>query len=195
MPSDRPQQKRVRTIRHVKILERLDPRYHDALHAKLRGRARITDVHDWLLALGCDVTEGTVCRYRKRLADEDRRRRDERDAIDAKAQDAVFEAVIVRDMLRESRWKLDPVYDRRQFAETVLAYAERLIFGSLLYLPALGTDLESMRRFNRYGDALSLIVDARVRLEKRRTAAERTAARGRAAAPHRVPDHPSPHPE
>ena len=191
MPSKRPYRPRVRTIRHVKILERLDPHHHDALHAKLRGRDRLTDIYRWLGAMGCETALGSVCRYRKRLAADDRRRREERDAIDEKAQDAVFEALIVRDMLREPGANLNPAHDRRRFAETVLTYAELLIFESLLYLPAIEPlDVESMRRFNRYGDALTVIVNARVRLEKRRIAAQRAAAKERAAGRGSAQDHP-----
>jgi hypothetical protein len=184
----------VRTIRHVKVFERLDPRHHGALRAKLLGDDRLTDVYHWLIAVGCKTPPGSLCRYRKQLAAEDRRRREERDAVEEKAMDRVFEVLIVRDMLRESPGKLAPVHDRRRYAETVLAYAELLIFESLACLPEPKRNIEWLRQFNRYGDALSAVVDARVRFEKRRIAAERAAAKERATGGGRAPDHTAPPP-
>lgn len=170
MPRGISSRRRVRTIRHRAILEALDPRHHDALHVMLRGGARLTHVHRWLVALGCMTSLAALCRYRQQLAADDRRRDEEQSELEDAAFGAVMDALFAREQLR------DPSHarDRRRFAETLLAFGELLLFESLCCLPA-PSGHASMRRLNRYGAALTVLVDARIRFEQARPTDDRAA--------------------
>ena len=89
--------RRVRVVRHFKILERLDPVHHDALVARLRRRGRkMKAIAQWLADLGCRVPLGTVCRYRDHLLAEDDRRRALDSAAFREAERAVSYARIAK---------------------------------------------------------------------------------------------------
>ena len=90
--------KRVRTIRHLAIEERLEPRHREALRVLVLDPAtRLVTVERWLEAMGCPSSPAAVCRYRQHLQREQRRRDEETSEAERQAADAVAYARAARD--------------------------------------------------------------------------------------------------
>jgi hypothetical protein len=90
MPPPPQHRKRVRTIRHNALLERLDPPQREALRLLLLDPgARLVTVQRWLAALGEPASMAGLCRYRQEL----RRERQDRAAAARAAEDEADDAV------------------------------------------------------------------------------------------------------
>lgn len=154
------QRKRVRTIRHFAALDRLDPRFHDELHAMLlEGRVKQTEIIGWLAARGCTLSKAAMCRYRQAFLAARRRRADEQRRVEIEA------ARDVEDLAAYAAITADP--PPHAFTEASVALCELLLFESLNRLPD-GFDPEfDPELFCRYGQALCAVVGVRARLVER----------------------------
>jgi hypothetical protein len=64
-------QRRVRTVRHCPIEERLDPQHHPALRVMvLESDTPLVAVARWLESVGCPTSKAALCRYRQRVRGE-----------------------------------------------------------------------------------------------------------------------------
>jgi hypothetical protein len=98
MPPPDSKPKRVRTIRHLAIEERLEPRHREALRVLVLDPAtRLVTVERWLDVMGCPSSPASVCRYRQHLQQEQRRRQEEEEWAEQEAARAVAYALAARD--------------------------------------------------------------------------------------------------
>ena len=150
MPRGVSPRRRVRTVRHFAISDKLKPADRLAVDAMLREPdVSQRNVHLWLAARGCDVSLPAICRYRQRLLADDR----EREAAAEKAAADGRRRVLYVRLARDGE-----VVDT-DVAGALVMHLEALVFRSLLLLrPPRDA---GGRYFLRYARMIRAVLDVR----------------------------------
>ena len=158
MPRPCRTRKRVRTIRHLAIEERLEPRHREALRVLVLDPAtRLVTVERWLTALGCPSSPASLCRYRQHLRRERSRSAAEALEVEREAANAVAYACAARE--------LSPAV----FHRGALFLCQCAAFLSSLLLKGEGEDAV-LEAAGGYARAALLLEDLRLLLDEREAA-------------------------
>ena len=176
MASTTPYRKRLRTVRHCAIEERLDPTHHAALRAMvLESDMKLVTVMEWLASVGCKTSMASLCRYRQQLR---RDCRAEAAAVEDEAARRVAFALLARETPRPDF--LTPAVFLCELASVISLFVLPEGDGAPPRKPGLWLPV-------RHGRAAVAVAELRPLLERRNRAAAEARAR---AAPAPQPAHP-----